>query len=436
MATVKVYLESFGCSANLADGERMLGCLEQAGFQAVSSLEEADIVIYNTCAVKGPTEDRMISLLRKVPKDKKVVVAGCLPLINMERLRREARFDGVVGPAASWELVKAVREVLEGGKPTILTLNSKPPLSCPVKPSNPVRRIIPVAYGCLGSCSYCCVRFARGRLRSYTPSEIVSQVRKAVEAGAKEIWITGQDLSCYGLDCGFNLPKLLEEIVEVKGDFKIRVGMMNPRLLLPILDEVAEAFTHPKIFKFAHIPVQSGDNHVLKLMNRGYGREDFKEIVKVFRGKIPELTLATDIICGFPGESEEAFRQTVKLLEETQPDIVNISKFYPRPGTPARRLGKLPTSVVKERSRKLSLLASKISLARNKRWLGWRGEILVDEEGFNGSMIGRNYAYKPIVLKETVKMGLNVEIEVVGAFPNHLEGYLTGTLKPSGCKNM
>ena len=421
----KVYLYNFGCSANLADGERMLGCLERAGHSEASTPEEADILIYNTCAVKGPTEDRMISLLKAAPKDKKVLVAGCLPLINFERLRREVDFNGVVGPAASTEIVEAVNRILRGEKPIILNFNSKPEVNLPFKPSNPVRRIIPVAYGCLSSCSYCCVRIARGRLRSYTIEEVKGQVEQAVRAGVREIWLTGQDLACYGLDQGLSLAQLLREVVEVEGCFYVRVGMMNPRFLLSQAEEVAEAFQHPKIFKFLHLPVQSGDDEVLRLMNRGYTSGDFKAIVNVFRRKVPDLTLATDIICGFPGETEEAFQNTLRLLEEVKPDIVNVSKFYPRPGTPAKLMEKLPTKLVKERSRMLTALAGKIALERNRRWLGWEGEILIDEHGLHGTMVGRNYAYKPIVVNEKLKLGEMVRVKISKSFQNYLEGEIS-----------
>jgi len=418
---VRIYLESFGCSANMADGERMLGCLETVGAQTVSNPQEADVLIYNTCAVKGPTEDRMISLLKATPKDRKLIVAGCLPLINFERLKREVSFDGVVGPAPTNEIIEAVSRVVKGGKPVILKIKPKPEPDMPVRALSPVRRIIVAAYGCLGNCSFCCVKFARGRLRSYRPEEVLKQVEMAVKAGAKEIWLTSQDLSCYGLDAGSNLAELLERVVEVEGDFKVRVGMMNPNHLLPILERTVEAFTHPKIFKFLHVPVQSGSDKVLRLMNRFYTSRDFETVIAAFRRRIPDVTLATDIICGFPGETEEDFRQTLNLLEKVRPDIVNLSKFYPRPRTPASRMKKLPTQVVKERSRVLAGLAGNLALERNRKWTGWEGEVLVDEEGWKGNLIGRNYAYKPVAIPGG-RLGENVKVKIVEASRYYLKG--------------
>lgn len=421
MKPIRVYLESFGCSANMADGERMLGCLETAGFKTVSNPQEAEVLIYNTCAVKGPTEDRMISLLKAAPKGRKLIVAGCLPLINFERLRREVTFDGVVGPAPTSEIIEAVGKVIKGERPVVLKVKPKPEPDAPVKALSPVRRIIVAAYGCLGACSFCCVKFARGSLRSYRPEEVLGQVERAVRAGAKEIWLTSQDLSCYGLDIGSNLAELLERVMEVEGNFKVRVGMMNPNHLLPILGRLVKAFTHPKIFKFLHVPVQSGSNRILRLMNRPYTSRDFEAIIAAFRSRIPDVTLATDVICGFPGETEEDFQQTLNLIEESRPDIVNLSKFYPRPRTPASRMEKLPTQIVKERSRVLTELAGSIALERNREWIGWEGEILIDEEGWKGNLIGRNYAYKPVAVSRG-KIGETVKVKIVEAARYYLKG--------------
>ncbi|RLI05581.1 MiaB/RimO family radical SAM methylthiotransferase, partial [Candidatus Bathyarchaeota archaeon] len=372
----KVYVKSFGCSTNLADGEVIAGCLKHAGYEITQNPSEAEILIYNTCAVKSPTEDKMVNILKKIPENKKLVVTGCLPLINLERLQKEVRFNGVIGPSPGSEIVNIVRRVENGEKPLVLRNDLKPSLSLPRVTVSPVSRIIPIAYGCLGACSFCCVRFARGKLRSQPMDEILEQVKKAVKGGVKEIWLTAQDLAVYGKDLGLTLPVLLNKVLEeVKGDFFVRLGMMNPHNVLEILDELIEVYKNDKIFKFLHLPVQSGDDEVLGLMNRFYTVKDFKRIVFSIRKKIPRLTLATDMICGFPGETEEAFRRSLRLIEEVKPDIVNISKFYPRPRTPAERMKQLPSWEVKNRSRRMTETALKVSLERNLSWVSWEGEI-------------------------------------------------------------
>jgi len=423
-----VFVKSYGCSANLADGEVLAGCIAKAGYKLAGSASEADVVIYNTCAVKGPTENRAIAVLKRAPQGKKVIVAGCLPLINFERLRREVCFDGAVGPAAGAEIADVVRRVVAGEKVVDLegALSAKPALGLPQLRSNPIVSVVPVSYGCLGSCAYCCVVFARGRLRSYTVKEVVERVRKDLAAGAKEFWVTSQDTACYGRDVGVNLAALLKAVCNVEGDFRVRVGMMAPNLVEDMLADLLEAFKSEKVFKFVHLPVQSGDDTVLRLMHRFYTVQDFKEIVDAFRGVFPEVTVATDVICGFPGETREAFANTLKLISEVKPDIVNVSKFFARPGTAAAEIrdGVVEPAEIKRRSSEAAKLVKRVSLERNQRWVGWSGDVLVDEKGkVAGSWIGRNFAYKPVTLKSSADLlGETLQVTVVKAFSTYLAG--------------
>ena len=425
-----MFLKSFGCSTNLADGEVMAGCLADAGFKLVDSVADAEVVIYNTCAVKGPTENRMIDLLKKVPRGKKLLVVGCLPLINFDRLRREVRFDGVAGPALGEKIVDIVNAVLRGEK--VLALENaekaKPSLSLPRIRVNPVVGIIPISYGCLGSCAYCCVVFARGRLRSYSVKEIVERVKADLAEGVREFWLTSQDTACYGRDIGTNLAELIMAVCAVEGDFKIRVGMMTPNRALDILEGLIEAYKDGKVFKFVHLPVQSGDDIILERMWRFYTVADFKKIVDAFRGAFPKITIATDVICGFPGEDEKAFEKTLRLIEEVKPDIVNTSKFFARPRTPAANMPDLvQLPEIKRRSAALSSLAYKIAMERNREWIGWEGEVLIDEAGkVAGSWMGRNFAYKPIVVKSGENLlGKVVRVKIYDASATHLVGALS-----------
>jgi len=425
--SMHVFVRSFGCSTNLADGEVLAGCLAEAGYTLVGSVSAADLVIYNTCAVKGPTENRMIEILKRVPSNKKVIVAGCLPLINFERLYKEVRFDGVVGPAAGDGIVEVVKRILNDERVVVLeeAVDAKPNMSLPRLRLNPVISIIPINYGCLGSCAYCCVVFARGHLRSYGVQEIVDRVEEDLTLGVREFWITSQDTSCYGIDIGTNLAKLLYAICNVEGDFRVRVGMMTPNMALDILDDLVEAFKSEKIFKFIHLPVQSGDDQVLRHMRRFYSVEDFKTIVRTFRGIFPEITLATDVICGFPGETEEAFGKTLKLIKEVKPDVVNVSKFFARPRTAAAEMQKDFVSIqeIKRRSSEIAKLAREVAFERNQRWVGWKGEILVNEIGkISGSLVGRNFVYKPITVKDDRNLiGKTLSVKVIRAYSTYLE---------------
>jgi MiaB-like tRNA modifying enzyme len=424
---VKILVKSFGCSTNRADGSTLAGCLATAGHEIVDSARDADLVIFNTCAVKGPTESRAIDACKRVRGDKKLIVAGCLPLVNFERLRKHVWFDAVVGPAAGEYIVELVERVGKGERIVALqhSLDFKPPLSLPRIEANRVVSVVPVCYGCLGSCSYCCVVFARGRLRSYPVQEIVERVRADVNVGFREFWLTAQDMGCYGKDIQTDLAQLLDEICKVQEDFRVRVGMMTPNRIIDILDKLVEIYANDKIFKFMHLPVQSGNENVLKQMHRLYSVNDFKAIVKKAKKSLPTLTLSTDVICGFPGEDGNAFEDTLNLIAEFKPDIVNVSKFFARPKTAAAKMKNVvPATEIKRRSGMATTLAKKISFERNKQWLGWKGKIVVDEIGkIPGSVVGRNFAYKPIAVDGTKDLlGKTLAVKVVKAFPTYLAG--------------
>ena len=426
---MRVFVRSFGCSANTADSEVLAGCIAQAGFQLATSEAEADLLIYNTCAVKGPTENRIIDDLKRVPKGKKIIVAGCLPVISFERLQREVRFDGAVGPSVGFGIVDVVSRVSAGEKVVELSnLNCKPKLDLPRMKSNPVISVVPVNYGCLGSCTYCCVVFARGHLRSYSIKEVVERVESDLALGTKEFWVTSQDAACYGRDLHLTLADLLLALGDLAGDFKVRVGMMTPNMVVDMQAKLVGAFRSDKVFKFLHLPVQNGDDQMLKRMRRFYTVAQFREIVYAFKAEFPDLTLATDVIVGFPGETAEAFENTLRLLAEVKPDVVNVSKFFARPKTAAAQIqdGLVDREEIKRRSTVAAQLAKQISSERNRRWVGWIGDMLVDEKGkVEGSWVGRNFAYKPVVIKSNDNLlGKTVKVKVVEALTTYLRGVL------------
>jgi MiaB-like tRNA modifying enzyme len=417
----------------MADGEFMSGCLLEAGFELVDSPKQADVLIYNTCAVKTPTENRAIEILKQAGKmkGKRLLVTGCLPLINPERLRDHIRSDALLGPNVGSDIVEAACKAanvqsyyrLRSDRPI------KPSLLLPRKALNPVVSIVPVAQGCLGACSYCCVVSARGRLRSYNLDDVVKRIKMDLASGAKEVWLTGQDMAAYGKDIGVNLADLVNEVCQLEGDYMVRIGMMTPNMTLSMLHDLIKAFDDEHVFKFVHLPVQSGDDQVLSHMNRAYSVSQFKSIVEAFREAFPRVTVATDIICGFPSETDENFARSLSLIEEVQPDVVNISKFFPRPRTAAEGMTpKIAPAEVSDRSRRMTSLVRRVSLAKNREWLDWEGRILIDERGKRtGTFIGRNFAYKPIVVKNNSEslLGTFVNVRVTKAFQTYLEAEVT-----------
>ncbi|HJX24356.1 MAG TPA: tRNA (N(6)-L-threonylcarbamoyladenosine(37)-C(2))-methylthiotransferase [Candidatus Bathyarchaeia archaeon] len=421
----KIYIRNYGCAANIADGETISGCLSKSGYQIVPNEEEASILIYNTCAVKTQTENKVISALKNVPKHKRLIITGCLPLINLKRLSKEVQWHGLTGPSPGRIVVNVVDSVIKGEKSTLLYNDQKPSLTLPHGDSSRVVKIMPVCYGCLGTCTYCCVRFARGHLRSYTIEEIVDSVKDAIKSGFREIWLTAQDLACYGRDIDTDLVELLLNIDEIDGEFLVRLGMMNPANVMPILPELTNIFRSRRFFRFLHLPVQSGDDTVLKDMNRQYTSKAIREIVADIKERISQFTLATDFIYGFPTETDAAFKNSLSLLRNVKPDVINVSRFFPRPGTTASELAQLPLSVINDRGRTLSRLSVEISTGRNMEWVGWNGEVIVDERRQSNSLIARNFAYKPIVIKTNEDLlGKMAVVRVTGHHSSYLNGVL------------
>jgi MiaB-like tRNA modifying enzyme len=417
----KVFIESYGCSANLSDSQVISGLLKENGFEIVNSPKKSDLNIINTCIVKNPTEQRMIHRIRELTKLKKpLIVAGCMPKTSQKLIEKINFNASMIGPDSIEGIVGVATATIEGRKIFFLKDLRKPKICLPKIRLNPIINIVPIAIGCLGDCSYCSVKFAKGRLFSYPKEKIIEEVRIAVKSGCKEIWITSQDNSCYGKDINSSLPELLNEVCKIDGEFFVRVGMMNPTHAKDILNQLIESYRNEKIFKFLHLPVQSGSNRILEKMKRYYKIEDFIEIVNKFRKEIPNLTLSTDIIAGFPTETEEDFNQTISLIEKIKPDIVNISKFGARPKTEVANLKQLDMKVVNERSSILHNLVKKISLENNKKWIGWKGKVLVDEKTKDG-FIARNFAYKPIIIKTRKNVfGKIIEMEIKDATANCL----------------
>jgi MiaB-like tRNA modifying enzyme len=409
-------METYGCSANQADEEMMLGLLNKNGFKIVKSLKESDINIINTCIVKTPTENRMIYRIKKLySTGKPLVVAGCMSKTQKDVIEKIAPKSSLIGPHSISLICDVVQKTLSKER-VVYTKNLKSPKLClPRLRNNPVIDICEISTGCLGNCSFCEVKFAKGKLFSYPAEKIVKEIKESLKEGCKEIWITSQDCSCWGKDCKLSLPELLNKICEIEGKFFIRVGMVNPTHIKNILNELIYSYKSKKIYKFLHLPVQSGSDTILKKMNRNYNINDFKKIVERFRKKFPSLTLSTDVIVGFPGETEKDFQMTIDLIKETKPDIVNISKFGARPGTKAAKMKQLPSKIVNQRSKQLMEIVKKIQLGENKKWIGWKGEVLIDEFK-NGNFIGRNLMYKPVILKEG-KLGefRNIEVKSVSS---------------------
>ncbi len=421
---MRVYCETYGCTANRGDAELMLGQLAAAGHEVVTDPTKADAIILNTCAVKGTTYRRMLRRLRELRNSdgKRVIVAGCLPLIDLASIEQIGDFAGIVSCRSVGEIAE-VFERMARDEQNIRILE-RPPCEKPTMRklrSSKVGAIVAICEGCTSNCSYCSVKFARGKLRSFDAQSILSEVGAAINAGYREILLTAQDTAAYGLDVGTSLPDLLNSITSLEGKFRTRIGMMNPRNVGPILPELLDAYASEKIYKFLHLPVQSGDDGVLEAMLRGYTADDFMKIVDAFRERFEDLYLATDVIVGFPGEGEREFVHTCELIERVKPDKVNLTRFSPMPGTDAARMPQLNGREVARRSRLLSALCRAIGHERNKRYVGRVVEGLVIEPGKKGGYVARLSNYKPAILSNA-GLGEFVDVKIIEARPTYLLG--------------
>jgi threonylcarbamoyladenosine tRNA methylthiotransferase CDKAL1 len=376
----RVFIETYGCRYNFGDTAKLVEILKNKGSILVDSAERADSVIINTCTVVGSTERRMLRRL-SFYRDCDLYVTGCMPAVQ-----REAIFSVCTPTILPSELIhEAYRKIRtargEGAA------------------------IVQVARGCMGMCTYCLTRMARGPLRSFPEDQIRDEIFAHTTAGTPEIQITAQDISCWGRDIGKSLPSLLQNLNDMPGRFMIRVGMMNPGTVMGILDDLIESYAGNRIFKFLHLPVQSGSDSVLKRMCRGYIVSDFEEIVTRFKNRYPEITLATDMIVGFPGETDEDFSQSLDLIDRIHPNKVNITRYSARPFTPISSEKDFPDWIKKDRSRIMNTVAEQVYASINKGHLNKQTDFIVTEKIKKGSVMARSPNYLGIVFNESLPIG-------------------------------
>ena len=417
-----VYIKAYGCSANTADAEIAKGVLTEKGYRMVNSPSTSDLNMLVTCIVKTPTEQKITKQIQQLSSTgTPLIVAGCMPKAMRDHVEAAAPHASMVGPDDLSRVVEAVAKTLKGERVVYVDGAPTNRTCLPRVRVNKLVHIAPVCTGCLGNCSYCIVKYARGRLHSFPAEDIVQDVEAAVRDGCREVWVTAEDTAAYG-DGEKRLPQLLDMISSVGGDFKVRVGMMTPNQALPILDDLVDAYSSDKVYKFLHVPIQSGNDEVLRAMRRKYTVADFKAIMGRFREAYPTMGVSTDIICGFPGETREQFDDSLTLVSWLQPDVLNISRFWERPGTEAAGMpGKLHGRDTKARSRALTNLWKELAVKAGEKWLGWEGEILLTEKGKRSSKVGRNYAYKAVAVDTEAELGETIRVKVAGAGVGFLE---------------
>ncbi len=338
---MKIFIKTFGCQSIIADSEQLAGILSKT--HKLTTEKQADLIIIMTCSVKDATESKQINYIKNTKKP--MIIGGCLPpVIDLKKYSKN------IIATFNTNTIKKVPEIIEKHK-DILPTKKESKINLPRIRKNKDIAIINICQGCTGNCYYCSTRIARGSLKSYSITQIKKEFKNALKEGCTTFYLTGQDTGCYGLDIKTSLPKLLEELLKIEGNYKIRIGMMNPQYAKKYLKDLIKIYKNKHIIKFIHIPVQSGSDKVLKDMNRPYKAEDFIKVTKELRKEIKNIQISTDIIVGYPTETDKDFQLTLKLLNQTKPEHLNLSKFSARPKTKAQKLKQLNSKIIKERSK-------------------------------------------------------------------------------------
>ncbi len=402
----KYNIKTYGCKLNRADSNKIKK--EADKFLTRSSEKDADLIIINSCGVIDKTERKIIKEIERLKGGgKKVIVLGCLPYMT----KKLTAADMVIEGNNSNKLIEALSEMGLERKRAIEKGEEKERST----------KIISISEGCLGSCTYCGAKLARGELKSYPRDEIIRKSEQAIKSGIKEIQLTSQDLGIYGMDQGENqLIDLLTDLISIEGSFKIKLGMMNPGFIKPFTDRLLKLFSSDKLYNFLHLPVQSGSEKILKDMKRGHTVSDFTGIINKAK-RSGEFLIATDIIVGYPTETEVDFKKSLKLIEKTRPQIVNITRYSERRGTEAEKLKDLPSRIKKERSRKLTELTKQIRIEKNRKMVGKRESVLVIRKGKGKTFLTRTATGKAVIIKNGVP-GRVEEVEIVDFKHNYLIG--------------
>lgn len=434
--TQTIYIKTFGCSHNQSDSEYMAGQLSAFGYALTDNPQDAHLWLINTCTVKSPSQSAMDTLILKSKAAKKpLVVAGCVPQGTPHL--KELQGVSVVGVQQIDRVVEVVEETLKGHQVRLLNRTTLPALDLPKVRKNDFIEILPINVGCLGACTYCKTKHARGHLGSYTVQSLVHRVTRVVADGVREIWLSSEDTGAYGRDIGANLPVLLNAIVaELPSDRStmLRIGMTNPPFILEHLNEIAEVLRHPCVYSFLHVPLQSGSDPVLTAMNREYTVSEFRAVVDTLYCLVPDMQIATDIICGFPGETDEDFAQTTDLIKEYKFPHVHISQFYPRPGTPAARMKKVPSNIVKKRSRELTSVFESFA-----PYAGLEGKvetIWITEYAADGiHLVGHTKGYMQVLVVGPESMlGMCAEVKITSVGRWSVFAEIIATTEYSSCQ--
>lgn len=421
----RVYMRTFGCQHNQSDGEYMLGQLQDYGYKLVDSLDDCDVCIVNSCTVKTPSESRGLHVVNEATRlQKRVVLTGCVPSGDKSIVRKLPNVS-MLHVTQLDRIVEVVEETCKGRTVTLLDKkpDGLPSLALPKVRQDALTEIITINAGCLNGCTYCKTRLARGTVVSYPIDAIIDRALQAVGEGVCHIELASEDMGAYGVDIGTNIGELLLRLSDaLPPGVMVRTGMTNPPYIMKHLDKVVEALQRPNVYSFMHIPVQSGSDAVLKAMKREYTVEQFLYLVNRLRSAIPDIYLLTDIICGFPGETDANWAETMNLVRKCNFHGIYSSRFFAREGTPAAKMKQLPHRVTKQRYQELHAFAAGSN--RNERLLGCTERVwFAGTDESKDQTLGRTKAFaKVVVPREDSLLGCSAMVNITSVSVQHVEG--------------
>lgn len=421
----KYYIKTFGCQMNVHDSEKMAGLLAGADYAVAEKPDDADILIFNTCSIRSKAEQKFFSYLgrfqniKKKRPDMKIVVAGCIAQQEDKKIFSKAPFvDHVIGP----QNIMKIGTIAQCDKRSIHTYENPSIIeeeSSVVRDSS-VRAWVNIMYGCDNFCSYCVVPYTRGRERSRSSDRIVNEVKRLVELGFREISLLGQNVNSYSADTNF--VGLLKKLNNIKGIERIRFMTSHPR---DLSDELIRAFGDlEKLCEHMHLPIQSGSDRILGLMNRGYNYSEYKDKVTKLRKVVPGIAITTDIIAGFPSETEFEHEDTIRALREIEYDGIFAFKYSPRPMTKASEMdGQLDEKLKNQRLNEILDVQDHFTEKKNAILLGSVEEILTDIDMQTGNLAGRTRTNKIVNFRnaEGLTPGMLIKVQIVNTYKHSLE---------------
>lgn len=415
------YIVTFGCQMNISDSENISGLLESLNFKKAENEDSADILIYNTCSVRETAEDRIFGLNKKFKNLKiknqnlKIILTGCITHHKEKELKRRLPYIDSFVKIKDFEKIKN----LTAENSNQINLNPFIP-----KYESFFRASVPISIGCNNFCSYCIVPYSRGKENSRPVDDILKEVEYLVKNNYKEIWLLGQNVNSYNFK-NFNFTKLLKTVNKITGEFWIRFTSPHPKNFRD--DLIKEMAACEKFPHYLNLPVQSGDNEILKKMKRNYTREEYIKLAEKIKNAMPDIALSTDIIVGFPSETKKQFQNTVSMIKKIKFDMAYISEYSERPKTLAAEKFKndVPKKEKKERKKNLTEILSETALEHNKKLIGREIKVLADKEK-NSRLFGRTEGNKPVEVEKGnyELIGGFITVKIASATPWKLKGEL------------